>query len=219
MKRKGDNSERLKAGYARRCGRIYSPPMSLGRPFLLRLDVALLRAIDARAAAAGQTRTGLIRQCLSGTFRAPDRVSAAIPPVISSEARSASNASPPSRRQIHIRISGGEFEAATRRAGGWRSVAAWAAAVVRRELGQGGPLVSDADRLTVAASTRELRRLGVNLNQVAHRLNAEDRHQVTPLERTDIMRALHVIDLHVDFVERVYAQAAPERAEVDHRRR
>ena len=67
--------------------------------------------------------------------------------------------------------------------------------------------------------TRELRRLGINLNQVAHRLNADDRHQVTPLERTDIMRALHVIDLHVDFVERVYAQAAPDRAEVDHRRR
>lgn len=167
------------------------------RPFLLRLDPDVQAALDASALSTGQTRTGLTNELLGAALRVRSERSVDVESVPSEPGMSA--------RQVHIRLSAADYAVAESRAHGWRSVAAWCSSFIRAELRSGAAPVSDDDRALLAASIRELRRLGVNLNQIAHRLNSDVRYQSGSVDAEGIGIALRAIERHVEAVTRTFA--------------
>lgn len=180
-----------------------TPSPDAPKAFLLRLDPSLSRALDERAARLGQTRTGLTNELLRTALGMTDPN--ALAPSTTSAVANSGISSGPRTKEIHLRLTEAEFAAAQVRARGWRSVAAWGRSLMQSEIGNGLAPVSDEDRVLLSSSIRELRRLGINLNQVAHRLNSDARYQVNGGDVGTIAEVLGAMEVHIAQVTRTFS--------------
>ena len=187
---------------------IVRPPPPRSRSLLLNLDEALFKALEGERLRSGSGRSALIRQALrhflcvepdrETTFDgvSPKNSDATVPP-------GAERA-----RRVSVYLRPLEFVMTNERARGWTSPAAWCRAVIRRELGTGAPVLSEEELAVLRASTRELRRIGVNLNQLMRRLNSGDRIQHDVATGATVAELRSAIDRHLRLQARVFGQGS-----------
>lgn len=180
-----------------------TPSPEAPKAFLLRLEPSISRALDERAERLGQTRTGLTNELLRTALGITEPEASASSTTLAMANSGVSSG--PRTKEIHLRLTEAEFAAAQTRARGWRSVGAWGRSLMRSEIGNGAAPISDEDRVLLSSSIRELRRLGINLNQVAHRLNSDARYQVDGDDVGTIAEVLGAMEVHIEQVTRTFS--------------
>jgi hypothetical protein len=178
------------------------------RAVLLNLDEALFETVEQHRVTRSVSRTEVIRDALRRQLQPSAAAAHSTRPEATGFVGSGSNGVSSLGRRISLYLCPAEAVSVNARSQGWRSAAAWCRAVIRRELGTGGPLLSEPELEEVRASVRELRRIGVNLNQLAHRMHSDDRF------RFDVasVSLLHDLKVHVDGHVRALGQLIAARS-------
>ncbi len=159
-----------------------------------------LAAFDARCRADGRSRSEMLRTLAADFGGCDESAKNAVatlknPPV---------TVKPP--RSVHVRLTGEEVALAEQAARGYRSAAAWITSLVRRDL-LCAAMLSDDERRIIVESTAQLRRIGINLNQIAHRVNVDERSTVTALEVELLHATAGFVRGHSNRIERLLAQS------------
>jgi len=78
--------------------------------------------------------------------------------------------------------------------------------LVRREI-LCAAMISDEDRKLLVDNTAQLRRIGINLNQIAHRMNVDERTAVTDVEVELLHETAAFIGSHSKRIDSILAQS------------
>jgi hypothetical protein len=164
------------------------------------LPVDLLAALDARCRANGQQRSEALRALVDESLGEEKRSAPSEPSDIKAVE---ADATP---RPVFFRLNGPEAAATTEAAAGYRGIAAWVTALVRREI-LCAAMISDEDRKLLVDNTAQLRRIGINLNQIAHRMNVDERTAVTDVEVELLHETAAFIGSHSKRIDSILAQS------------
>ncbi len=64
-------------------------------------------------------------------------------------------------------------------------------------------MVAESERAALVESSAQLKRVGINLNQIAHRLNRDERYQVTADDLELIREACRNVKAHSSAIDRL----------------
>lgn len=171
---------------------------------LFHIPADLLAAFDRHCRRDGRQRSEALRTLVAGVVGKREPKTEPIPELSETTIESAPT------RSVHVRLKGDEVVGAERAAIGYRSVAGWITGLVRREI-LCAAMISNDDRKLLIESNAQLRRIGINLNQIAHRVNVDERSAVTD----DDVELLHLtasfVNSHSKRVESLIAQSQQSR--------
>ncbi len=169
--------------------------MSLERAILFNASDALISALDAKRRAEGKTRAKALRQLIE-EYVGDGQGRAVVEP-------DDAYVDDGQKRAVFFRLSPREVFLAKGAAEDFGGITAWAAGLVRSRLGTKAALVAESERAALVESTAQLKRIGINLNQIAHRLNRDERHRVTAAELEQIKEACGEVKTHSTAVDRL----------------
>ncbi len=160
-----------------------------------RVPDTLVDSFDAKRRAEGRTRASALRQLVE------DYVGQEVSAVVDNRRLGAVDKGP--NRAVFFRLNPREVALAKSAADNFGGITAWAAGLVRSRLGTKSALVAEPERAALIESTAQLKRIGINLNQIAFRLNRDERHEVTAVERDEIQEACRQVKIHSAAVDRL----------------
>lgn len=165
------------------------------RAILFEAPDSLINALDAKRRVEGKTRARTLRQLVetyvgnAATERREQQVNESI--------------DDGQKRSVFFRLSPREVALAQTAAENFGGITAWAAGLVRSRIGTRSALVAETERAALVESTAQLRRIGINLNQIAYRLNRDERHEMTAIEREEIQEACRQVKIYSSAVDRL----------------
>ncbi len=169
--------------------------MSAKRSIRFEAPDPLIDALDVKSRIEGKTRTQTLRRLIENyvgeaVVERDDREREV--PIKSAR-----------QRAVFFRLNAREVALATSVAENFGSITAWAAGLVRSRLGTRAALVAESERAALVESSAQLKRVGINLNQIAHRLNRDERYQVTADDLELIREACRNVKAHSSAIDRL----------------
>lgn len=148
------------------------------------------------------TRSEALRSLVEQAVSAPGSTPAKRQAVNVSHEKLSEHDDPPPR-SLFVRLTDGEGQGVRAAAADFRSPSAWAALVIRAQLDESMPVLGGSETDALAESNAQLRRLGINLNQIAHRLHQDDGFTLSESDRESIRESMALIKAHTQSVQRL----------------